>query len=148
MKPGSRLINLARGGLVDMAALVAALDEGRLAGAALDVFEEEPPAWDHPLLMSEAVILTLHLAAMTKESALHNSAMSVSQVNQLLQGLPPRYLVNPQVWTAGEQRRAAILRNCGSSRALRIVSIECMNGQSGPRNPRSGVARLHPSSRP
>jgi D-3-phosphoglycerate dehydrogenase len=68
MKPGARLINAARGGLVDEAALAAALEDGRLAGAALDVLSEEPPSPDHPLLGREDVILTPHLGASSHEA--------------------------------------------------------------------------------
>src|SRR5919206_1877313 len=58
MKPGVRVINCARGGLIDEGALGAAILEGRVAGAALDVFEEEPPASEHPLLGLEEVVAT------------------------------------------------------------------------------------------
>ncbi len=68
MKPTARLINCARGGIVDEAALAAALRSKRLAGAALDVFEEEPPPPDHPLLHVDNVVCTPHLGAATAEA--------------------------------------------------------------------------------
>jgi D-3-phosphoglycerate dehydrogenase len=68
MKQGVRVINCARGGLVDERALYEAIKDGRVAGAALDVFEEEPPPADHPLLSLEEVVATPHLGASTKEA--------------------------------------------------------------------------------
>ena len=68
MKQGVRIINCARGGLVDERALLAAIREGMVAGAALDVFEEEPPSPAHPLLALDEVIVTPHLGASTAEA--------------------------------------------------------------------------------
>ena len=68
MKPGVRVINCARGGLVDEAALYDAIKSGVVAGAALDVFVEEPPPADHPLLSLDEVIVTPHLGASTTEA--------------------------------------------------------------------------------
>ncbi|MBC7910508.1 MAG: phosphoglycerate dehydrogenase, partial [Pyrinomonadaceae bacterium] len=68
MKTGVRVINCARGGLVDEGALYRAIKEGKVAGAALDVFEQEPPPVEHPLLALEEVIITPHLGASTKEA--------------------------------------------------------------------------------
>ncbi|HEY6121951.1 MAG TPA: phosphoglycerate dehydrogenase, partial [Pyrinomonadaceae bacterium] len=68
MKKGVRIINCARGGLVDEAALFNAIKSGVVAGAALDVFVEEPPGADHPLLSLEEVIVTPHLGASTTEA--------------------------------------------------------------------------------
>jgi D-3-phosphoglycerate dehydrogenase / 2-oxoglutarate reductase len=68
MKTGARVINCARGGLIDEAALHDAIKSGKIAGAALDVFEQEPPPADHPLLALEQVIVTPHLGASTAEA--------------------------------------------------------------------------------
>jgi D-3-phosphoglycerate dehydrogenase len=68
MKTGARIINCARGGLVDESALYEAITNGSIAGAALDVFSQEPPPADHPLLGLEQVIVTPHLGASTTEA--------------------------------------------------------------------------------
>ena len=81
MKPGARLINAARGGLVDDAALADALESGHLAGAALDVLTEEPPSKDHPLLLRDDVILTPHLGASSHEA---QRAVSVGIAEQTI----------------------------------------------------------------
>ena len=68
MKKGARIVNVARGGVIDDAALGEALDKGIVAAAALDVFEEEPPAKDHPLVGRPDVVVTPHLGASTAEA--------------------------------------------------------------------------------
>jgi D-3-phosphoglycerate dehydrogenase len=68
LKPGARLINASRGGVVDEEAVLDALVEGRLAGAAFDVLKDEPPAADHPFLARDDVILTPHLGASSAEA--------------------------------------------------------------------------------
>jgi len=78
MKKGVRIINCARGGIVDEEALAAAIREGKVAGAALDVFAEEPPPPDHPLLKLDQVICTPHLGAATDEAQL-NVAVAIAQ---------------------------------------------------------------------
>ncbi|MCP5463439.1 MAG: phosphoglycerate dehydrogenase [Deltaproteobacteria bacterium] len=92
MKKGVYIINCARGGIVDEQALAQAIDQGIVAGAALDVFEEEPPAADHPLLKSDRVICTPHLGASTEE-AQENVAIDVA--NQIVD-----FLVNGNVKNA------------------------------------------------
>lgn len=67
MKPGARLINVARGGLVDESAVLEGLESGKLSGAAFDVFEEEPPSDKNPLLADKRTVLSPHCAAFTME---------------------------------------------------------------------------------
>jgi D-3-phosphoglycerate dehydrogenase len=78
MKPGARIVNAARGGLIDEMALAEALASGHLRGAALDVFEKEPPPPDHPLIGRDDVILTPHLGASSDE-AQRNVALEIAQ---------------------------------------------------------------------
>jgi len=78
LRPGALVVNAARGGIVDEAALLAALDSGHLGGAALDVFAEEPPPPEHPLLHHERVICTPHLGAST-DQAQRNVAIAVAE---------------------------------------------------------------------
>lgn len=79
MKPGARIINCARGGLIDEPALAAALDAGKVAGAAVDVFEPEPPPADNPLVGHPKVVPTPHLGASTEEAQI-NVAVEAAQL--------------------------------------------------------------------
>ena len=87
-KKGVRIINCSRGGIVDEEALAAAIAAGKVAGAALDVFAQEPPSGDHPLLKLDQVICTPHLGAATDEAQL-NVALAIAQqvVNYLTRGV-------------------------------------------------------------
>ena len=84
MKPGAYLVNTARGGLVDEAALVEALAGGRLAGAGLDVFETEPLPAGHPLAAFRNVVLTPHISAGTRDALADQDAGDVRQHRALL----------------------------------------------------------------
>ena len=102
MRPGAFLVNVARGGLVDEAALVEALDTGRLAGAGLDVFETEPLAPDHPLAAREDVVLSPHAAALTSECAQRMALACADNVIAFFAGQPdPTRIVNREVLAPG-----------------------------------------------
>ncbi len=83
-KRGVLIVNAARGGIVDEAALLAALDSGQVGGAALDVFEQEPPAKDHPLVQHPKVICTPHLGASTEQAQLNVAIQVAEQVRDYL----------------------------------------------------------------
>jgi D-3-phosphoglycerate dehydrogenase len=93
VKPAVRIINCARGGLIDEQALSQAIDEGRVAGAALDVFAQEPPK-DSPLMKNPRVIVTPHLGASTAEAQTSVATDAAEQVLAVLNGQPARYAVN------------------------------------------------------
>jgi D-3-phosphoglycerate dehydrogenase len=96
LPPGALLINVSRGAVVDQAALIAALSNGRLAGAGLDVFDPEPLPDDHPLLRLPNVILTPHIASYTADGARAMHIGVARQVVQLLRGERPPHIVNPE----------------------------------------------------
>ncbi len=93
-KPGVRIINAARGGLIDEEALVEALEDGRVAGAALDVLADEPPEPSNPLLHMDNVVVTPHLAASTSEAQREVGIQIVGQVIDALEGTDFRNAVN------------------------------------------------------
>jgi D-3-phosphoglycerate dehydrogenase len=97
MKPTARLINCARGGLVDEEALRRALDAGQIAGAALDVFTEEPPGTAHPLVQHRRVIATPHLGSSTAEAQAGVARDVAEQVTAVLQGRLPQHAINAPI---------------------------------------------------
>jgi D-3-phosphoglycerate dehydrogenase / 2-oxoglutarate reductase len=97
LKPGAILINTARGPIVDEAALCAALASGQLAGAGLDVLQNEPLRLPHPLAEFENVVFTCHYASMSEESYASMRRQVSDQTVQILRGEFPRNFVNPQV---------------------------------------------------
>jgi len=97
MKKGARILNVARGGIVDEGALVEAINRGHIAGAALDVFEEEPLASDSPLRTSDKIILTPHLGASTVEAQEQVAEDVALQVLDVLADRPARYAVNAPI---------------------------------------------------
>ena len=94
MKPGSYLVNAARGPIVDEIALIESLRSGHLAGAALDVFELEPLPTDSPLRSMESVVLAPHRAGATIEAEVRLTEMVSENLLRVLDGLPPLNVVN------------------------------------------------------
>jgi len=97
MKPTAFLINTARGPLVDEEALVAALREKRIAGAALDVYDVEPLPEKHPLRSCETAVLTPHMGFVTSEAYHLFFSQAVEAIDSYLQGKVPKRALNPQV---------------------------------------------------
>jgi D-3-phosphoglycerate dehydrogenase len=110
MKRGAIFLTTARGGIHDEAALEAALASGHLAGAGLDVWDQEPPPLDHPLLRRDNVYATFHTAGVTHEARRNMATIAAEQVLQVLAGERPPRLVNPEVWPAFRARLAAATR--------------------------------------
>ena len=102
MPKGSYLVNVARGALIDEAALLDALRSGHLAGAALDVFDPEPPVANHPLFTLPNTICTPHIGSYTTAGVLRMQVMACEQIASALRGERPTNLVNAGVW--GRQR--------------------------------------------
>jgi D-3-phosphoglycerate dehydrogenase len=98
MKRGAIFVTTARGGIHDEAALVEALRSGHLAGAGVDVWDQEPPPLDHPLLRMPNVFATYHTAGVTHEARRNLALISAEQIAGLLRGQRPPRLVNPEVW--------------------------------------------------
>ncbi|TSD58752.1 2-hydroxyacid dehydrogenase [Aeromicrobium piscarium] len=95
MRPGSFLVNTSRGALVDESALVDALAQGQLAGAALDVLAQEPPDPNHPLLHLDNVLITPHIGSATAETRRSMAELAVQNVLQVLAGQTPATPVGP-----------------------------------------------------
>jgi D-3-phosphoglycerate dehydrogenase len=99
MKPGVRIVNTARGQLIDEGALVRAIDAGRVAGAAIDVYRQEPPS-ESPLVTHEKIIVTPHLGASTTEAQERVAVDAAEQMLMVLRGEPATYTVNAPLISA------------------------------------------------
>ncbi len=100
MRPDALLINTARGGLIDEAALARALGEGRLGGAGIDVFEDEPPGTGNPLLAAPRALLSPHSAGVTDESMVRMATEAAANIVDVLDGrLDPAVIVNHAIVT-------------------------------------------------
>src|SRR5690606_18278220 len=108
MKPTAWLLNVARGPVVDEAALLDALRARRIGGAALDVYWQQPLAADHPLRSLDNVLLTPHTAGLTRESVVEMSRVAAEEVVRILRGERPTNFINPEAWAAAQDRRRAL----------------------------------------
>ncbi|MDP4022965.1 NAD(P)-dependent oxidoreductase [Methylobacterium sp. NEAU 140] len=109
MRRGAVFVSTARGGIHDEAALAAALESGHLGGAALDVWDVEPPPLDHPLLALDTVLATYHTAGVTPEARAAVAGWAADQLVEVLRGGRPPRLVNPEAWPGFVERRRAVL---------------------------------------
>jgi D-3-phosphoglycerate dehydrogenase len=110
MKPTAYIINTSRGPVIEEKALIVALEEHRIAGAALDVFDEEPLPSDSPLRKLKNVVLTSHMVGLTRETNESLIPAAVENVQRILRDEPPLYLRNPAVLPAWRARIAHLPR--------------------------------------
>jgi phosphoglycerate dehydrogenase-like enzyme len=96
--PRAILVNAARGAVIDTEALAQVLQEGRIFGAGIDVYEPEPPREDNPLFQLERTVLTPHVASRTEEGRTLMGTTVVQDILRVLEGQEPEYLANPSVW--------------------------------------------------
>ena len=108
MKPDAWILNVARGPVIDGEALLAALRESRIGGAALDVFDLQPLAADHPLRTLPNVLLTPHSAGLSQEAVVRMSTGAAEETIRILAGERPRNFANPEAWDASRARRQAL----------------------------------------
>ncbi|MGB6536582.1 MAG: hydroxyacid dehydrogenase [Xanthobacteraceae bacterium] len=104
MQPTAYFITTARGSIHDEEALEAALREKKIAGAGLDVWEKEPPPAAHPLMKYDNVIVTPHMAGVTRESRARMGQFAAAQMLDALDGRPVPRIVNPQAWPSYARR--------------------------------------------
>ncbi len=109
MKPDAYFITTARGFIHDEAALAEALRAKQIAGAGLDVWEDEPPPHDHPLMAFDNVMVSPHVAGSTIEARENMGRIAAEQVLAILDGKKPPRLINPEVWPAYQERFTRIM---------------------------------------
>jgi D-3-phosphoglycerate dehydrogenase len=100
MKPTAYLVNTSRSAIVDEHALYEALRDKRIAGAALDVFDREPPGADYPLVQLESVTITPHMAGGSNDAFTNSPKRLAAEMVKLWSGEPSRFVVNPDVLPA------------------------------------------------
>lgn len=109
MQPHAYFVTTARGGIHDEDALAKALAAKQIAGAGLDVWEEEPPPSDHPLLKFDNVLVSPHTAGITRQSRHNIAKIAAEQMIDILDGKRPPRLLNPEVWPTYQDRFQHIL---------------------------------------
>jgi len=122
MKRGAIFITTARGGIHDESALVEALQQGHLGGAGIDVWDQEPPPLDHPLLQLPNVFATYHTAGVTHEARRNLALISAEQIVAMLRGERPPRLINPEVWPRFAARFAATFEERPPQAAVNAAS--------------------------
>ncbi len=105
MPKGAYVVNTARGGLIDEAALLEALHSGQLAGAGLDTFAAEPPAADHPFFAEPQIVMTPHIGGVTRQASARVGVEAVRGIFELLEGkpLPPERIANRKLLDAAKE---------------------------------------------
>ena len=109
MQPHAYFITTARGGITDEAALAEALGKKQIAGAGVDVWEDEPPPTDHPLMAFDNVLVSPHTAGITRQSRYNIAKIAAEQMLDILDGKKPPRLLNPEVWPAYQDRFERIM---------------------------------------
>jgi len=109
MKSHAYFVTTARGFIHDEEALAAALSAKQIAGAGLDVWEDEPPPSEHPLMKFDNVLISPHIAGSTIEARENMGRIAAEQVLDILDGKKPPRLINPEVWPAYKERFARIM---------------------------------------
>ena len=105
MKQTAFLINTARGAIIDEKALIEALEKETIAGAGLDVFEQEPPSVDNPLFAMDNVIATPHSAALTAECVARVAVVAAQSIVDAFSGKKPEFIYNRKELSLGNCRR-------------------------------------------
>jgi len=110
MPEGSYVVNTARGGLIDEAALLDAIQSGHLAGAGLDTFAVEPPAADHPFFAEPRIVLTPHIGGVTRQAGVRVGVDAVRGIFQIIDGqpVPEERIVNRKMLAAAQAPAAQV----------------------------------------
>ena len=128
MRPEAVIVNTSRGGLIDEAALAAALQAGRIAGAGIDTFDEEPPRAGNPLFASDRAILSPHIAGVTRQAMARLTIAAAENVLAGIDGrLDPALVVNAAVLGEGTLALASPMRHAGESRHL-LLPVQSVVG--------------------